>query len=133
MVNELPVKRSKKAPIDRYLHFKVPFNGGNTQIIKRGEGSIWAGLYEFPNEELDENSYNSLLEKLNASGPRPAPTMTHILSHQRIHAVFSLSPEPLTILENSVMVALEEMAEYPMSRLMTRFLDGFPIHELPTT
>ncbi|MDA0714817.1 MAG: A/G-specific adenine glycosylase [Bacteroidetes bacterium] len=131
VVSELPVKRPKKPPVDRYLHFSIPIQEGKTQLIKRGDGSIWAGLYEFPNEELDEKSFRSLKGRLSKSGKMPPPTLTHLLSHQRIHALFSLSHQPFKSPENSVRVALDELQDYPMSRLMSRFLDGFTLLDLP--
>lgn len=140
-VESLPNKaRNSKARL-RYFHYFIPVlnNKGQdyTLIRKRRRKDIWQHLYEFPLIETTEASnIGELLPLLAKEGilfsgkpliQGPVHQSRHILSHQVIDATFyrigagidSLSASP----EGYQLISLEELREYPFSRLIIRYLD----------
>ena len=95
-VNELPVKLKGKASRDRYFHYFLLEKEGKILMSKRGEGDVWANLYEFP---LIETEADCSLTDLYAhpdfhrhfEGALLHPlggVVKHVLSHQNIFARF---------------------------------------------
>ncbi len=100
----LPVKQGKTKVRPRHMYYfliRLRAEDGTTSLFirRRGEGDIWAGLYELPLIESGEEalSEETLLQhptlaqwlaglvspRLHAS---PLATRTHLLSHRRISA-----------------------------------------------
>lgn len=140
-VESLPNKaRNSKARL-RYFNYFMPVleNQGRdfTLIGKRQAKDIWQHLYEFPLIETTEASnLGDLLPLLAQEGilfagkpliEGPLYNSRHILSHQVIDATFyriragmgSLFASP----EGYQLISLEELREYPFSRLIIRYLD----------
>ncbi|MEM8582848.1 MAG: A/G-specific adenine glycosylase [Bacteroidota bacterium] len=53
-IGQRPVKKPKRARKERYFHFLLIKKGNKTLIERRGEGDIWAGLYQPPLLELPQ-------------------------------------------------------------------------------
>lgn len=88
--SELPVKTKKTKVKDRFFHYLVLENNGRSAVSKRAPGDVWQGLYDFYMEELpDIESEPSFLQLNNGDVTyHLSRTYQHILSHQKIHAVF---------------------------------------------
>lgn len=96
-VHELPVKKGKTAVRDRYFNYIVTDDDRGLLMNKRGSGDIWQNLYDFP---LLETSGPLSPDRIVSSdafrglfGDRAVITgitgpVRHLLSHQRLHAVF---------------------------------------------
>jgi A/G-specific adenine glycosylase len=97
-VHELPVKANKTKVRDRFFQYLVIRHKKNTWLRQRVEKDIWEGLYEFPLIESKKLLTESQLQKsaqwkrffkdLKPVIPQKSKTYKHLLSHQRIYAVF---------------------------------------------
>jgi len=95
---QLPVKLKKTKVRDRYFHYLVIQVGTAVFLKLRQEKGIWQGLYDFPLIEGDNLaewealSEHGLISELGAltgiTVEKSSETFRHILSHQRIFAVF---------------------------------------------
>jgi A/G-specific adenine glycosylase len=135
IVSELPVKINKIKVRERHFHYYVIRCGEKSVWKKRTSGDIWEGLHDFPQIESLPNqkpeSLNIPLEK--ASQVRALPkNYRHILSHQRLNAVFSeveIAEENLPNLENwcaqaGFMLVEEDRIEYlAKPKLIVNFLN----------
>src|SRR5690606_23909962 len=95
-VQELPVKLKGRASRNRYFHYFIVEVDNHMLMSKRGEGDVWANLYEFPMIETsedcpigdivrhaDDQRYfgDAVVEPIGG-------VIKHILSHQNIFARF---------------------------------------------
>ncbi len=110
-VELLPLRKPKNELKDRYLNYIIYLDKqGNTLIRQRTEKDIWQHLWEFVLTETQ----NSKLSTLN---------FTHILSHQRIHASFSVQfCDELPAIEHTKQVAVKDLEKYAFSRLTLKAL-----------
>jgi A/G-specific adenine glycosylase len=135
-VADLPAREIKKKPRKRYFSYFVVRPDKDTIILKkRNERDIWKNLYEFPLlETSEEESEDSVLlepEFRNwfgeeASVRTSGKTFKHQLSHQTILARFymiEVKKSKLKIHPGWEKIPLKKLTEYPVSRLMERFLD----------
>jgi A/G-specific adenine glycosylase len=120
-VLELPKKKAKKAIRERHLIYHVHRFKGKTLLVKRGTDDVWAGLYEWPSEECNATAQQKIKK---AFAKKQQFEIKHVLSHQHIHALFILHLEALPKkVEGGQEVGWNSLDDYPMSRLMTRFLE----------
>ncbi len=110
-VELLPLRKPKNELKDRYLNYVIYLDkAGNTLIHQRTEKDIWQHLWEFVLTETQ----NSKLSTIN---------LTHILSHQRIHASFRVqSCDVLPTIENTKQVSFKDLDNYAFSRLTLKAL-----------
>ena len=137
-IMDLPVKEKKTKVSHRYFHHLVLLSGGETLLNKRSGKDIWQNLYEFP---LYESTHLCSFEEImmqkdwfnDTFGPIPvqlahqSKEIKHVLSHQIIHAVFYIVKTNLTTsLPNQyIRVKIEQLNDYPISRLTEKFLKKF--------
>lgn len=104
MVSDLPVKINKTKIRERHFHYYVIRCAEKWVWKRRTKGDIWEGLYDFPQVEGDSKAQKM---EIPISGsdlkPKEIPKKyRHILSHQRLNAVFSeveIPPENLAKLQ----------------------------------
>lgn len=92
MVSDLPVKINKTKVRERYFHYYIIRCGTKWVWKKRGPGDIWEGLYDFPLAETEAlDGMNNFTMPLGVAGEiiKFPKTYRHILSHQKLNAVFS--------------------------------------------
>jgi len=113
-VEQIPVKKPKKKPVDRWMYFYIVSNGDRVLLSQRGTDNIWRSLYQFPAHEsaspLPEEAIPDTLwqvlgmnPKQPAGGPgggtaanrpfkvtvrRISGAVRHQLTHRTIHARF---------------------------------------------
>lgn len=120
-VSLLPVHTPKKPLHDRYLayyiYIKVTPQHETYTLLHRREGNdIWRHLWEFPLVEQAEPFTDPL--------PARGVQLTHILSHQRLHARFYLCPIcQMPALPNTIEVPLDRLQQYAMPRLLLRAME----------
>ncbi|MDR0368098.1 MAG: A/G-specific adenine glycosylase [Bacteroidales bacterium] len=131
----LPFKRQKTTVRNRYFYYFFIQDNGDTFLQKRTEKDIWQGLYEFPLIESD----TELLEEAVFSQPlflkwtdkcqwrieAISSVYKHQLSHQLIVAKFftlSVRTGTLSLDKNSISLPLNTLSDYPVSRLIEKFL-----------
>jgi A/G-specific adenine glycosylase len=142
-VERIPVKRKNKKPVDRWFYYYMIISGGKTILVRRKGRDIWEGLYELPMIESggplsDEEIIRHMLPRVLREGEAGYSTgnrligklsepLRHQLSHQTIHARFlqvelDVLPHPLP--EKWQPVALEELEQYALPRLIHRYLES---------
>ncbi len=116
LTETLPVKSSKTVKRDRYFHFTCSIYNNCIVIEKRTGNDIWRNLYQFPLTETDS--------ELSPTGRAADTKLREILSHQIIHAAFyirKLRKRP-EIADGQRLVNIQELADYPMPKIMVEFL-----------
>lgn len=113
----LPVRKARTPLRDRYLNYTLYITReGMTLLHKREARDIWQHLYEFPVVESD-----ALLPV--PDGCR-STDITHILSHQRLHARFHVEcVESLPDLPGCVPIPLRDTDAYALARLTEKALE----------
>ena len=120
----LPVRKPRPKLRDRWLNYHVyvctMYNGQGTKdnvstlIHQRTEKDIWQHLYEFPLTESDGPEATTL----------PHIDLTHVLSHQRLHARFIIEKVArLPEVEATILVRWGELDDYAFSRLTLNALE----------
>ncbi|UZD21448.1 A/G-specific adenine glycosylase [Algoriphagus halophytocola] len=91
MVPELPVKINKVKVRERHFHYYVIRCGEKWVWNKRTAGDIWEGLYDFPKVEEGVNQAEIMAGAHEISTHKHTfpKNYRHILSHQKLNAVFS--------------------------------------------
>ena len=96
----LPVKSKAKAARTRYFHYFVLRYGEQLYLKERPGGDIWQGLYDFALAETDTadmpaaevlrhvEAIGGIVDSSQVAEDRPAPTLRHVLSHQKLEARF---------------------------------------------
>lgn len=134
LLEQLPAREKKRKPRNRYFSYFV-INDEDTVVLRRRTGDdIWKNLYEFPMIESDlELNPDNLLEEPDfiswfGSGAQISGAekeYKHQLSHQTIHARYytieNIDPESFP--EGWKVISKDEIEDYPISRLMERFLE----------
>ena len=136
----LPVKSKAKATRTRYFHYFVLRHGEQLYLKARPAGDIWQGLYDFALAETDAPDLPAaeVLRHVAALGgtlatsgvaeDAPAPTLRHVLSHQkleaRFHAVELAAPLPETALRTTGLQAysVAEIEALPKPVLISNYL-----------
>ena len=128
-VELLPLRKPKNELKDRYLNYIIYLDQqDNTLIHQRTEKDIWQHLWEFVLESPSESETNAPSAQRSFSpkdglSARSAVCLTHILSHQRIHASFRVqSCSELPTIENTKQVAVKDLENYAFSRLTLKAL-----------
>ena len=131
-VNDYPTKQASKPIKKRYFNYLVPLlPNKQTALIQRNEKDIWQHLYEFPMLEsnspltLENISKESNLpewvsaDEVSLFNPEP---WVHQLTHQRIYASFWIVPTDSIAMTP---ISISKLEDYPVSRLIERFLHKF--------
>jgi A/G-specific adenine glycosylase len=115
----LPVRKPRTKLRDRFLNYTIYCTSDmRTLLRQRTEKDIWQHLYEFPLEESD-----SLLP---TPPDVPFVDLTHVLSHQRLHARFCIKKvSELPQIPGSITIALSDIDNYALSRLTLKALQSF--------
>jgi A/G-specific adenine glycosylase len=121
-VEFLPVRKPRTPLRDRYLSYTIYLTPDmQTLLHQRTDNDIWKHLYEFPLEES-----NQLLPPATQT---PYIDLTHILSHQRLHARFQIKKvSELPQIPNTFVIAFASLDDYALSRLTLRALTALRLH-----
>lgn len=121
-VDLLPVRKPRPKIRDRYLIYTIYLSDNQTLIHQRQGNDIWRHLWEFPLEEVDESRFEQ-------ESKRHGVVLTHQLSHQRLHAIFTLQRvQQLPTLPDTRAVYLGDLDDYAFSRLTLRALEQLLPH-----
>lgn len=124
---ELPVRSKKTKVRDRFFYYAVRRNGEAFEIVKRGAGDIWQGLYEFPLFESEMRLEDeAIIQQLNLKKDETIISISeefkHILSHQRIFAKFILvKTEYLN--SDYLHIKNKDLRTFAFPRLINRYLE----------
>ncbi len=132
----LPVKGHKTKTRNRFFYYLCIENKDYIYLQKRNSRDIWQGLYEFPLWETsaplsdiysDLTPYlQNLLDDIPFEIIHASHVYKHVLSHQIITAVFIRLKIPHAVKQtNFLYVHRHNLADYPVSRLMEKFLNEY--------
>ena len=115
-VDLLPVRKPRPKIRDRYFNYTIYLTPDRQTLLhQRQEKDIWHHLWEFPLVES-----NQLLPAKDA----PFVDFTHQLSHQRIHARFTIvRTKNLPTIEGTQVIALSDLDNYALSRLTLKAIE----------
>ena len=116
-VELLPVRKPRTRLRERYLIYTIYLDPDmHTIIHQRQKNDIWKHLYEFPLCETEE--------LMVAQSDSPSILLTHVLSHQRIHARFYIKKvSELPQIPDTITIPFASLDEYALSRLTLRALE----------
>lgn len=131
-----PVKKNRINSTKRYMYVFILKDTNHTYIIKRGKFDIWAGLYQFPINELPKDMADSVTiseAKLEIPGfkgeftiQKISQAVKHVLSHQTLYVRFvHVSVNKLSEIPGDMLkIKISALSEYPMPRLITKYLES---------
>lgn len=124
-INERPVKTKKTKVSDKYFHYLV-VRDNNTLLLEKRNAGIWKNMYQFPLIETDSKDYPDAIAGIPI---KRTSERLHILSHQRIHAVFHETDQlPVSMTkEDYIKVSFESLEDYPIPRLIDRYLEDIDL------
>ena len=113
-VELLPVRKSRPKVRDRYLEYTIYITPEKTTLIHQRKGNdIWKHLWEFV---CAERTGEEAIRR-EAKGENILE-LTHVLSHQKLHARFVIKNVPeLPEIPDTVVVSLNDLDNYAFSRL----------------
>lgn len=130
-VEQRPVKIGKTKIRPRYFYYLVISNDKELILSKRIQNDIWKHLYEFPHFEFEEQQEESSIaflvqERYGIPVHKMTYAKKHVLSHQHIFPVFiELLSQDLSAhirRENELVIGKEELGDYPVPRMIERYL-----------
>ena len=121
-VELLPVRKPRPKVRDRYLEYTIYITPERTTLIHQRKGNdIWKHLWEFPLEEIDRCAVDRVaVDRTKDTVDRYAEVLelTHVLSHQKLHARFVIKNVPeLPEIPDTLVVHLSDLDNYAFSRL----------------
>ena len=119
-VELLPVRKPRPKVRDRYLEYTIYIARDNTTLIHQRKGNdIWKHLWEFVcAERTDEEAIRQ-----EAKGEKILE-LTHVLSHQKLHARFVVKNVPeLPDIPDTLVVRLSDLDNYAFSRLTLKAIE----------
>jgi A/G-specific adenine glycosylase len=122
-----PVKSKKVKVKNRYFNYLVA-GDKNFQLEKRSVKGIWQNMYQFPLHESEKELTSEELRKVVKKKYKVVvldqiATYTHVLSHQKIYAIF-WSVKGRVDAENEMLsIDIDDVDNYPLPRLIHRFLE----------
>ena len=121
-VELLPVRKPRPKVRDRYLEYTIYIAPDKTTLIHQRKGNdIWKHLWEFPLEEIDRCAVDRVaVDRTKGTVDRYAEVLelTHVLSHQKLHARFVIKNVPeLPEIPDTLVVSLSDLDNYAFSRL----------------
>ena len=113
-VELLPVRKPRPKVRDRYLEYTIYITPEKTTLIHQRKGNdIWKHLWEFV---CAERTGDEAIRR-KAKGEKILE-LTHVLSHQKLHARFVIKNAPeLPEIPDTVVVKLSDLDNYAFSRL----------------
>ena len=141
-VELLPVRKPRPKVRDRYLEYTIYLTPEKTTLIHQRKGNdIWKHLWEFvettsvdrlKNDNIDNLRGNQLPAALQRNtsehsellNPYKVIELTHVLSHQKLHARFVIkNVSELPEIPDTVVVHLSDLDNYAFSRLTLKAIE----------
>jgi A/G-specific adenine glycosylase len=126
-VSSLPVKKGKTKVRNRYFLYFVKVDAQTETLLLRQktETDIWQNMYEFPKIEFDcLEKMKSFCDLNRTKIQTSTEILKHVLSHQHLHAKFiSFTSQNLDVCKDSIEISISDLINYPLPRLIDRFLE----------
>ena len=133
-VELLPVRKPRPKVRDRYMEYTIYLTPERTTLIHQRKGNdIWKHLWEFVCAErtgeeairrkAPHKATSFVGDPAKARGERTVE-LTHVLSHQKLHARFVIKNVPeLPKIPDTLVVSLNDLDNYAFSRLTLRAIE----------
>jgi A/G-specific adenine glycosylase len=134
-VKELPVRSKQIKRKQRYFHYFIMRSENGILIRQRAGKDIWQHMFEFPLIEttrpispgrlMESPSWNKLFFNSRAKPVRISKMISHILTHQVIHAKFyhmDYFPYDNSIRSSFQEVPLSAIGKFPVPKLIENYL-----------
>lgn len=117
-VDLLPVRKPRPKIRDRYFNYTIYLTPDKKTLLhQRQEKDIWQHLWEFPLVESDRFLPAKGLSSID---------LKHQLSHQRLHARFTLQPvTTLPDIPQTKVVHISDIDDFALSRLTLKAMEYF--------
>ncbi len=135
-IEKFPLKFKKNKIKKRFLNYLLLENENSVILDKRNEG-IWKGLYEFPFIEfltkksekavISSDEWINFFKNSEYKIESVSEEFIHKLSHQHIYAKFWIINITSFKLAQYSFVKKSELKDYPVSRLIDKFLKEYNI------
>lgn len=119
-VELLPVRKPRPKLRERYLEYTIYITPERTTLIHQRKGNdIWKHLWEFVcAERTGEEAIRREVKGENIL------ELTHVLSHQKLHARFEIKNVPeLPMISGTLVVSLSDLDNYAFSRLTLKAIE----------
>ena len=149
-VELLPVRKPRPKVRDRYLEYTIYITPEKTTLIHQRKGNdIWKHLWEFVETTSVDSLKNDNIDNLRPNQHPRAPkgdnstqhyttvhhstqpqaiSLTHVLSHQKLHARFVIkNVSELPEIPDTVVVKLSDLDNYAFSRLTLKALSSLAL------
>lgn len=129
--SQLPVKKKKIKIKHRYLYYLIWLSDEKLAMKKRGANDIWQGLFDFDLMETNialstEEIFEKVKKQYNyAEVVEISEPVKHMLSHQRLEAVFiELKSNNVNMVNDSSLkyYTKQEVEDLPKPRLIENYL-----------
>ena len=119
----LPVRKPRTKVKDRYLEYTIYITPENKTLIHQRKGNdIWKHLWEFPVQEIDRCAVDRTKGAVDHCAE--VLELTHVLSHQKLHARFIIKNVPeLPEIPDTLVVSLSDLDNYAFSRLTLKAIE----------
>lgn len=135
--NILPVKSKKTKVRTRYFYYLILQEENTLWVHKRGQNDIWRNLYEFPCIETDQTTppakliktpqWEKLFHESNFHIQHISKKYTHLLSHQKIQAVFMhIDTNKIAFSSNYTQVSSAKFKQLAIPRLIENYIKNHP-------
>ena len=125
-VTNYPVKKGKTKVVPLHLYYAVVKKDDLFFVVKRPEQGIWAGLFDFPSVESEDNTdaILQLTQQLNLKDVSwmEGKTLNHVLSHRKITAHFHETICDFIPTENGIWKSSEELVRSGVSALLKKYV-----------
>lgn len=139
--DQLPIiNKSQKKKTIHVNYLVVIDNSDDTLhliIRKRKSQGIWKNLYDFPSIELERkispeklrstDNWNSILNGIDYQFLKSTDTYRHVLTHRNILARFHIIFTSINTsgkIKNNQRISFDKIENYPVPRLIEKFLDN---------
>ena len=149
-VELLPVRKPRPKVRDRYLEYTIYITPEKTTLIHQRKGNdIWKHLWEFVETTSVDGLKNDNIDNLRPNQHPRAPkgdnstqhyttlhhstqpqaiSLTHVLSHQKLHARFVIkNVSELPEIPDTLVVKLSDLDNYAFSRLTLKALSSLAL------
>src|SRR5690606_12231267 len=134
-IKELPIKAKKVKQRLRHFNYLVIEHKNKVFLKKRKAKDIWQNLYDFPlietDDAVEQDELLRIIEERNMFGKEKfhmrarSLTYKHILSHQKIHAVYTQVSikDCCTVNEaGAFSIDKEQLADFAVPKLLDNYL-----------
>lgn len=121
-IKDRPVKSKKTKVRERFFHYQVFESDKHYIIEERTKKDVWQHLFQFP--LIETQTIEAPKDHFFDQATFQSESITHILSHQHIRAVFHHIPLIPEMKKGWIKIEKAKIQDYPLPRIIDRYLEG---------